>query len=60
MTGASFSVPLNQGMGRYAQDLIIKPRYLMTAGAYLTIINDYAPHIVNCRGLIDYILYPTT
>ena len=31
--GTSFSVSLNQGMGRYAQYLIIKPRYRKTAGA---------------------------
>ena len=40
-------------MGRYAQYLIIKPRYRKTAGAYLTKFDDYAPRIVNYRGLID-------
>ena len=44
MTGSSFSVPLNQGMGRYTQNLIITPRMPKTTGAYLTKFDDYAPH----------------
>ena len=43
-TGSSFSVPLNQGMGRYTQNLIITPRMPKTTGAYLTKFDDYAPH----------------
>ena len=31
-TGSSFSVPLNQGMGRYTQNLIITPRVSQTSG----------------------------
>ena len=31
-TGASFSVPLNQGMGRYTQNLIITPRITNKTG----------------------------
>ena len=46
-TGSSFSVPLNQGMGRYTQNLIIKPRVSQTSGAYLTKFDDYAPHAEN-------------
>jgi len=52
-TGSSFSVPLNQGMGRYTQNLIIKPRVSQTSGAYLTKFDDYAPHNEDYRGLFD-------
>ena len=31
--GTSFSVPLNQGMGRYTQDLTITPRVMKATGA---------------------------
>ena len=53
MTGASFSVPLNQDMGRYTQNLIIKPRVSQTTGAYLTKFDNYTPHAENYRGLFD-------
>ena len=53
VTGRSSSVPLNQGMGRYTQDLMITPRAMKTIGALLTIIDDYAPHNENYRGFID-------
>ena len=33
MTGASFSVPLNQDLGHYTQDLMITPRAIKTTGA---------------------------
>ena len=52
-TGASSSVPLNQGTWRYTQDLMITPRAMKTIGALLTIIDDYAPHNENYRGFID-------
>ena len=33
MTGSSFSVPLNQDLGHYTQDLMITPRAMKTTGA---------------------------
>ena len=53
VTGRSSSVPLNQGMGRYTQDLMITPRAMKTIGALLTIIDDHAPRNESYRGFID-------
>ena len=33
---------------------MVTPRIMKTTGAYLTKFDDYAPHNVNHRGLIDY------
>ena len=43
MTGASFSVLLNQDAGHYTQGLMIMPRITKTTGASLTKFDDYAP-----------------
>ena len=53
VTGRSSSVPLNQGMWRYTQDLMITPRVTKTIGALLTKFDDHAPRNESCRGFID-------
>ena len=53
MTGASFSVLLNQDAGHYTQGLMIMPRITKTTGVYLTKFDDYAPRNENGRGFID-------